>query len=701
MPSLRSKALSAWAWASLLKATVSAVLPGVELLGHHHHHPPLTSSILELDLQETFAEATFTVPCAECLGPHHSSHGDDALDTITLNFKTHSIDQPCGSTNISLNGVYLAQEWKGDVGFGSGSFAAVHHLQSSAWFQQHDLDLEWETKCLHGKEASPKKKNDDAAQVLTVTLKAIDGQNIDNPSGFTISFKQISPPQLLRWEPKPDRSAGDKHHAESWRDPPANLRINSTAIKDQGPKLVHRPGQSIVEDEIRELRALQAEVHKLNRVIKEKKTHIDLLLQKESHDFKNALHECDSITCVFKTLAHGAKGAWRVAYVRFRPSDHHHHPHHHHGRPHSDMGRPGDDSYDHAWRAGNRKQTSEAIMDAERFGPRPHHGPHDFPPPPPPPHGPPPPHHGPPPPPHHGPPPPHHGPPPPPHHGPPPPHHGPPPPHHGPYGGPFGPPRHHHEPPFVTVMKIFIGVLGCGCLFAVIHHHCSSPRTRAERAACREEARNVSAYRCAARKHAWRSWWHRRGRDEAHIEDYEEKRSLIQDQESILEEAMQEEIKQLRAAHLVVNSIVQAEEGRAHSHVDAHIHCHCHAHTHTIAPAPYSPLSTVSTYPPSSVASLPSRPLSRTSSLPDYQSEVSSDPPAYEEDEDISDMVPNGFRYSSSSSSSSSASSRWTPNSSIVDVSPRPSADTLRYVEGVESVDFAETTDTGVGDAKN
>jgi hypothetical protein len=76
------------------------------------------------------------------------------------------------------------------------------------------------------------------------------------------------------------------------------------------------------------------------------------------------------------------------------------------------------------------------------------------------------------------------------------------------------------------------------------------------------------------------------------------------------------------------------------------------------------------------------------------------EPPAYEEDEDTSDMVPNGFRQYSASTTSS-ASSRWTPDSSIVDVSPRPSADTLRYLEAAESTHFAETTETGVGDVKN
>jgi hypothetical protein len=134
----------------------------------------------------------------------------------------------------------------------------------------------------------------------------------------------------------------------------------------------------------------------------------------------------------------------------------------------------------------------------------------------------------------------------------------------------------------------------------------------------------------------------------------------------------------------VVNSIVQAEEGRINtSHCGGHVHCHCHNMS-----TPPSPASSV--YSRNSLAGLSSRPLSRTSSLPGYMSDASGDPPAYETDEDISDFVPNGFRQYTPSTSSES--SRWTPDSSVVDVSPRTSAETIRY---------AETTDTGVGDVKN
>lgn len=542
--------------------------------------------------------------------------------------------------------MYLPQEWNGDFASGSGSYTGVTDFQENAWFLQHDLDLEWESACLHGNDEA-----EEAAQVLTVNIKSIDGKSIEKPSGFTVSFKQLSPPELLRLEAVPNRSASKKDQADSWREPPAHLRLIIASPKDES-NAVDAPGQSFLEDDIRELRALQAEVQELQRAIKEKKKFINSQLKKDAESFKEELQQCDSITCVVRAIAHKAHGAWRILYIRFRPNHHHHH--HHPPPPPPPMGGP-EDPYQRVWRAGNHAQVPEGNVKIDSF--------HHPPPPPPPPqptarYGP-------------G----HHPPP------PPPPHH-----HHGP---PHMPPP---DSPYVIALEIVLGLLCCGCLVTILRHRCSSLRTRTERAATREERRTARAYRRAARKLAWRNWWHRNCRDEERIEDYEEKRSLIQHQESVLEEAMQEEIRQLRAAHGVVNDLVRAEEGRIPScNPPPHTRCYCGHHPPAHNPGSYSPLSTASTYPPTSLPELPSRPLSRTDSLPGYRSDTSSDPPAYEEDEDVSDSVPNGFRHYAPSTTSST-SSRWTPESSVIDVSPRPSAETLRY---------AEMTDTGVGDAKN
>ncbi|EOD49850.1 hypothetical protein GTA08_BOTSDO10161 [Neofusicoccum parvum] len=70
--------------------------------------------------------------------------------------------------------------------------------------------------------------------------------------------------------------------------------------------------------------------------------------------------------------------------------------------------------------------------------------------------------------------------------------------------------------------------------------------------------------------------------------------------------------------------------------------------------------------------------MSRTSSLPSYKSDLGSvdtddAPPAYEEDADSSDVVVDGFR-----EYTPSVTTVFTPDSSIPDVSPRPSFETMR-----------------------
>jgi hypothetical protein len=490
--------------------------------------------------------------------------------------------------------VQLSQEWNGDFATGSGSYTAggATGFQQDDISLQRDLDLEWNSACLHGKE-----ETDEAAQVLTVSIKAIDGKPLTLPSGFTVSFKQqTSPPSLLRFESVPNLSASDKEVAQDWRDPPAHLRLvaNDTAATEGSSSL-----EQSLEDDLRELRALQADLRKLQQAIANKKGRINSQLRQEVNSLTEEINECEGLACIFKAIAHKAHGAWKAATVccKSKESD--------------DMGHPSQDIYAPA--RINAVQKSGGSIKVESISIQPYEGATNE-----------------------------------------------------------LPPRPTKASPYVIALEVTLGLLCCGGLIAVIRHKCSSLRTRTERAAAREERDTAAAYRRAARKHAWRNWWRGNWRkDRERMEDYEEKRSLIQEQESVLEDAMQAEIRQLRAAHDVVNDLVRgAEEGRI-----GHAPCNCRP--------PYSP-SLASTYPPTSMSSeVPSRPLSRTDSLPSYRSNPPSEPPNYESEVDMSQVVANGFRRYTTSSTLSETTSHWTPASSVIDVSPRPSAETLRYPQSI------------------
>jgi hypothetical protein len=513
-----------------------------------------------------------------------------------LTFTSHAQDEACGSSNITLNGVFLPQEWIGDFASGSGSYTGPTHLQQNANSLQRNLDLEWNSTCLYDNETT-----NEAAQVLTLSIKAIDGKLLNTPSGFTVSFRQqTSPPSLLRLVPVPDSFASDTDIAQSWREPPTHLRLVS--VNDSTTVEGAASTDQSLEDDIRELRALQVELQQLQQAITQKKGRINSQLRKEVNSLTDEVNNCHGLTCIAKAVAHKAHGAWKIALVRFQPNSD------------QDMGRAEDVNV-YAQTKSFAAQKSGGTIKIESSDLQPYEA-----------------------------------------------------------SSNELPPRPNKPSPYIIALEVTLSLVCCGCLVAFIRHKCSSLRTRTDRAAAREERDTAAAYRRAARKHAWRNWWRGNWRkDRERIEDYEEKRALIREQENVLEDAMQEEIRQLRAAHDVVNDLVRdAEEGR----VIGHSPCNCHRTSH-----PYSP-SITSTYPPTSLPEIPSRPLSRTDSLPSYRSDPPSEPPNYDSEVDMAGIIANGFRQYTSSTRSA-ATSHWTPDSSVVDVSPRPSAETLRYPQSI------------------
>ena len=199
--------------------------------------------------------------------------------------------------------------------------------------------------------------------------------------------------------------------------------------------------------------------------------------------------------------------------------------------------------------------------------------------------------------------------------------------------------EHYHSPlhRILKALKLCAILLGIVSFFGFILRRCRNPRRRAEYAARREERRTRRLYRRAAYRQRWRDWFCRRQpRSGPSPGPYDEKRALIIQQESILETAMQAEIRELRNAHEVVNDMVRAEEGRFIHELDGGI--------------------------------TGVRP--RTLSLPDYDSRSesgSTEPPTYEEQMEGASVV-DGFQYTPEGT-------RSTPASSVVDTSPRISLD--------------------------
>lgn len=222
-------------------------------------------------------------------------------------------------------------------------------------------------------------------------------------------------------------------------------------------------------------------------------------------------------------------------------------------------------------------------------------------------------------------------------------------------------------------------------LFTLIKRRCMSMRKRVERRADIEERRNARAYRRAARRAVMRKRWNNflnaincfKCGAEPRIEDYEEKRALIL-QDALLEqdldqaekgEVMEAEIRELRHAHEIVSSLVRVDEHRYEMITPVN------DPPPPLVPLPYTPMDSRSR-------------ANSTYTLPSYTSETLPDYSSRPDDTTSSSSMVNGYTPSTSESrgrespvspiSEYSQQTRFTPTSSILETSPRPSGETLR-----------------------
>ncbi|KAK3669865.1 hypothetical protein LTR78_010246 [Recurvomyces mirabilis] len=241
--------------------------------------------------------------------------------------------------------------------------------------------------------------------------------------------------------------------------------------------------------------------------------------------------------------------------------------------------------------------------------------------------------------------------------------------------------------PLARAMAIIATLLGLVALCRFVRRRCMSMRTRVERAADREERRNARAYRKAARRADMRKRWDAlvgcfRPAEPPRMEDYDEKRALIL-QDAFLEhiedldqaekgQIMEAEIRELRHAHEIVASLVRVDRERYDMTPR-------NDPPPPLVPLPYTPDSR-------SRASTHTLPSYTAESLPDY----SSRPPTLAES-NMSDSLVDGFPGYTPTASNNSGEGRTAPPSitssgrtrvtqisSVPDISPRMSEETLQ-----------------------
>ncbi|KAF2762239.1 hypothetical protein EJ05DRAFT_497099 [Pseudovirgaria hyperparasitica] len=626
---------------AVIYATVIPTSPDSQ--NHHvHSNGPARPEIINLELTHNHPKALFKVPCnGGCLGIE-----DEDDDALLFDFQAFPSKEPCGVANVTVNGHSLTQAWNGTHALGAGS---VHSFPLSSLTPRHELGLSWHSSCVNESIANPHRAA--TAQVITVLLQSIDGKSIEQSSGFTISFKPLFPLELLRLSSTPDFAATEPQYAQYWRDPPAHLRLTSRPSPDlPSSENEENPSSATNTDPVQELRRLEAEALRINELIEQQKSLIQALRQDESNTSVDA-PTCLGIKCTLNNIVSKAKDALEDIYMSIRIApfqgirphqvafeDH---------KPSSELlPSPTTDNTHHP--SSTRSLTSADLLtstssthsadDGQEWVPLLGDTPSDA-------------------------------------------------------------SGSSNIDPLSITLKIVGAVTGLTCIYICFRRsRCCNPRAQAERRAEQEERATQRAYRRAARKHRFQQWWAAwtgRQRDHQRITDYEEKRSLIRQQEVILESAMQDEIRMLRAAHDAVNSIfhttTRASRHSPHATSSA-VPIFPHSTRHNITPfeRPYYHDSEEPWH---------RAPRSRTDSLPDYRSDAGSsqvitEPPAYSDDE--GDLITNGFsgyRPRSGTLGSDDSTSlpssptarehhhrRWTPGSSVVSTSPRPSQETMRYL---------------------
>ncbi|EXJ77064.1 hypothetical protein A1O3_10222 [Capronia epimyces CBS 606.96] len=625
----------------------------------------------------------FRAPCQGCF------IGTD--DGLELTLEIDAAEEECSARAPRLNGLPLSLAPGNQVAQGQISFIS----KPSNGLAEKEVHASWQSTCLQGE-----------ASILSVRFDDITGQNNANDvSGFTTSFKQKGKPAVLRLQDKPIDHLSSQDICDEWLRPEdQSLSIvpvmagAATSIDTQ------------IEIQIAEFEHLRGEMEQLQERVREHHHRIMSLLKQEFLACSNlkclwktavskaptikklitlcfSHHNRHSAGCtdgegqkacstkdqddsfvgtnlpepaqppnnveevhiddivpppspqeppqqlhdeINEPPSHegGEEGHPRPPFEEEHPhppfeGDHPHppfdgeHPHPPFDHPHP----PFDENHPPPPFAGKHPHPPFGPPfrgDHPPFGP-PHRPPQGFPPPPP------------------G----HHGPPP---FGPP----GPPPgiPRFGPFGHEWG--GYSFEARLaLTVTSLILLIILSGLTFRLIRKSSwyRDPRRQADRAARREERRTRKLYRKAACKHKWATWW-KHYRRQCSNTDYEEKREMVLEQEGLLEDVMQNEIRTLRNASDLVRDLVRVEEGRARFNVCNHAHH---------PPYPYSPAEHAGGIGSSNFSEVP----------PLYVAP----PPRYEEELEGELTVVDGFRYTPSNTDD-------TPDSSIIDCSSRLSLET-------------------------
>jgi hypothetical protein len=166
----------------------------------------------------------------------------------------------------------------------------------------HELIVSWFSACNSTSAAGS------AAHVFTLLVKEVNGTKLVSPAiaGFTLSFKDVHPPQVLGYSLKPT----------------SPLRIDEAFHHLHSPSSVAE--DSAVEEQINEVQQLEAELDFIKSLIKDKKQSIH---DQQLSEFYEELEQCSGIACkvrvVFGHLHSKFSRFWRGLFPQQKSRPHH------------------------------------------------------------------------------------------------------------------------------------------------------------------------------------------------------------------------------------------------------------------------------------------------------------------------------------------------------------------------------------------
>ena len=140
---------------------------------------------------------------------------------------------------------------------------------------------------------------------------------LDEPAGFTLSFRSMSPPELLHISSLVMQRDSDFEATNDWLSPSEDTYNSADNEKDN----CERSSEKATVEHIDDLKRLEAEVEILQNLIKQKERIILGKARSGCARVKEELRQCDGVMCILRTICRHARHTTMLLFKHIEPID--------------------------------------------------------------------------------------------------------------------------------------------------------------------------------------------------------------------------------------------------------------------------------------------------------------------------------------------------------------------------------------------